>query len=170
MSEDLENTLRELGPEYARVVAKLRSVNEINSLGCAKRVMFRRSLYRFSRAVSVAAMVVMALGVLLLLGVNEKENGLKSDENHTINPYLLAFHDSVDKAIVEITRTQKPDGSWGSDYLSRQNATLLEKFDITSVAYRKALRYLRSRGMDTLTDAEFNYYKQLGADFNCNQL
>lgn len=165
MSEDLENTLRELGAEYVGVVAKLKSINELNSSGCVRRVILRRRFYCLSYVTSIAAMVVLALGLWMLLGVNERDNGIISDRKYNINPYSLAFQDSIDKAIIEIKRTQKPDGSWKSDILTRQNATVLMKVDKSSLAYRKAMRYLRSKGLSPLSEREFQSLKELSLLF-----
>ena len=49
--------------------------------------------------------------------------------------------------IVEIIRTQRPDGSWGNDFLTVQNALALERHGETGVPYRRAKRYLRSKGL-----------------------
>lgn len=61
-------------------------------------------------------------------------------------PYSLAG-EATPEAIVEIVRTQRPDGGWGSDFLTARNAAALAKADPSCVALRRALRNLRMRGI-----------------------
>ena len=70
-------------------------------------------------------------------------------------PYTLALTPTP-AAIDEIVRTQAADGSWANDFLTRQNAAALREVDATSVAYRKAVRYLRTKGLAPLTDDELH--------------
>ena len=55
-------------------------------------------------------------------------------------------------AVAEILRTQNADGSWQTDFLTRQNARLLASVDspAASLARRRALRNLRVRGLAEL--------------------
>jgi hypothetical protein len=164
MSEDLENTLMELGPEYAGTVARLRGAREAEPSGRAVRVL---RLVRLKRFACAAAMFAAAAGLLWVLGVDGTPGGgATACGEKCPNPYSLAFETPAGNALKEIKRTQNPDGSWISDHLTRQNAAVLRKFDVSSVACRKALRYLRSRGLEPFTDAEFRSYKAACDRFN----
>ena len=69
--------------------------------------------------------------------------------------YVLAY--SPDAATVAvIVRTQHADGSWDNDFLTRQNAAALRSAsgDAPRIAYRRAVRYLRAKGLAPLSDAE----------------
>ncbi len=69
------------------------------------------------------------------------------------SPYVLAY--GGEGSVDELVRTQRADGSWENDFLTRQNAAALRGSERASVAYRKAVRYLRSRGLAPLPDDEF---------------
>lgn len=158
MNADLENTLRELGPRYVGVVARLKASCEAEPSGRALRVLRRRK-FRPIAAGAIAAMLVAALGVCRMICGGFAVEEQPGSRFRSLNPYTLAFETSREDALAEIRRTQKPDGSWGSDHLTRQNAAALKRFDVSSVACRKALRYLSSRGLKPLSDSEFYSYK-----------
>ena len=52
-----------------------------------------------------------------------------------------------DKAVQEMIRTQRPDGGWANDFLTRQNAAALRLCpgEKAQIAYRRAVRNLRLR-------------------------
>jgi hypothetical protein len=54
-----------------------------------------------------------------------------------------------DRAVQEMIRTQRADGGWGSDFLTRQNAAALRLCagEDARLAYRRAARNLRLRGL-----------------------
>ena len=56
-----------------------------------------------------------------------------------------------DVAVQEMIRTQRPDGGWGNEFLTRQNAAALRVCggEAAQRAYRKAMRNLRLRGAST---------------------
>ena len=58
--------------------------------------------------------------------------------------------------VAAIVRTQHADGSWDNDFLTRQNAAALRAAsgDAPRIAYRRAVRYLRAKGLTPLSDAE----------------
>ena len=51
--------------------------------------------------------------------------------------------------VAEMIATQNPDGSWKNDFLTRRNAAALKVCGdpAAQVAYKKAMRNLRSRGV-----------------------
>ncbi|MBQ6137808.1 MAG: hypothetical protein IJI73_10615, partial [Kiritimatiellae bacterium] len=55
-----------------------------------------------------------------------------------------------------ILASQRADGSWTNDFITRQNAAALRRGESAAakVAYRRAVRYLRSRGLSPLSDEE----------------
>ena len=52
-------------------------------------------------------------------------------------------------SVSEMIATQNPDGSWQSDFLTRRNADALKDCadPAAQIAYRKAVRNLRVRGV-----------------------
>ena len=113
MSEDLENTLMELGPEYAGTVARLRVAREAEPSGRAVRVL---RLVRLKRFACAAAMFAAAAGLLWVLCVEGTPGGgATAGGAKCPNPYSLAFETPAGDALKEIKRTQNPDGSWISD-------------------------------------------------------
>ena len=146
MTKDLEETLRELGDEYRPVVARLRSAYTPawRSPACRRP---RRSAAPWAAALAAAA-------VLALLGVGALFRGGASEKVYTVratdaaHEYMLAIVRD-DAAVREMVRTQRPDGGWGSDFLTRQNAAALRLCtdDAAQVAYRRAMRNLRLRGV-----------------------
>lgn len=163
MSEDLENTLSELGPEYVSVVARLKSSGEVEPIGRAMDVFRKRKsrhlVYAIAAALAVATCLGWIVGNICAVEYSDK------DFVRSSNPYSLAFEKLDEKVLTEIKRTQNPDGSWINDHLTRQNAAVLKKIDVSSVAYKRALRYLRSRGLEPFTDAEFHSYKTASVSF-----
>ncbi len=166
MSADLDKTLGELGSEYAGVVARLKSSCEIEPRP-RKSAMSGRKLF-WPYAAALAAAVVLAV---MLSGVWRRDDvhqdgraelpaeppartaPLQTARIHS--EYSLAFNANEKDILNELVDTQNPDGSWGNDFLTRQNATALKKINQTSVAFRKAMRYLRSKGLRPLDDREF---------------
>lgn len=65
-----------------------------------------------------------------------------------LTAFMLAEEKSRE-AIDEIIRTQNPDGSWQTDFLTRRNADALLACSSpeAKLAYRKAMRNLRARGL-----------------------
>lgn len=149
MNADLQATLDELGPGYREMVLRMR-----------RNCDFSPAYSRRPRWKGVAAMYSAAAALVLALGFSVVFFSRSGDSSqpsrlaiHSLSsPYLLAYCGV--EATEEILRTQKADGSWENDFLTRQNAAALRGVATASVAYRKALRYLRSRGLAPLTDDE----------------
>lgn len=146
MTKDLEETLREMGPEYRTVVDRLVSAYEPVS---AEKLSDPPAV-RLGRIVGWSAAYLVAASLLVLVGVaalfRPTDAARSSSVGLPSNEYRLAQSRS-DAAVAEIIRTQNPDGSWKTDYLTRQNAAALKfcSSDAAQIAYRKAMRNLRVR-------------------------
>ena len=139
MTRDLEETLREMGPEYRAVVARLTE-------GLPRRTVRRRP--RLFAAAAVVAAVLLACGAVVW-----RMSGARPDADAAAVPsgpreYVLAEL-RTSEAVAEIVRTQRPDGGWATDFLTRQNALALrgETGAEARLAYRRAVRNLRLRGV-----------------------
>ena len=148
MTKDLEETLGELGAEYRQVVERLRS-----AYGPVRRspepVAPRRSVFAPWAVAALSAAVVLAvLGIGALFRGEEAAKVYTVRASDAAHEYMLAVVRD-DAAVQEMIRTQRPDGGWGSDFLTRQNAAALRlcKDEAAQLAYRKARRNLRLRGL-----------------------
>lgn len=164
MTEDFKETLNELGPEYIGVVNKLNKLGEIEPRNgrffAKKRVIFSRI------GVLLAASIALIIAMTFFFARSEgSEKEIPKVAISASKPYFLAFNLTDERSIEEIKRTQKPDGSWNNDLLTRQNATALMKVDKSSLAYRKAMRYLRSKGLSPLSEREFQSLQELSLLF-----
>ena len=133
MNRDLDEQLNEMGPEYRAVVARLRGGREAGTPPGSR--VFR--LVPYLTAASILAAV--GFGVLFLgLGDVRRET---RDTGFGAREYRA----SVDEMIA----TQNPDGSWQNDFLTRRNASALRASVSADarVAYKKAMRNLRARGL-----------------------
>ncbi len=156
MNADLEDTLRELGPGYREMVARMRRLGDRPPSAAA----WRKTAY------AAAAAAALAIGVAaVFVGA---QSGGEDGSARLRRPamYLLAYGGA--DAARELVGSQNADGSWANDFLTRQNAAALRGVDGASVAYRKALRYLRSKGLAPLTDEELRRRASLQADFAAN--
>ena len=164
MNADLENTVGELGPEYRDVVARLRAAREVEPMRfglkdlAPGRVADRRfpdlapgRTARSPLSYLVAASLVAALA-LAALYVAPRGGGAA---NVPLTVYTVAYA-PTEEALELIVASQRADGSWSNDFLTRQNAAALRASDDERmrVAYRRAVRYLRTKGLSPLTDAE----------------
>ena len=162
MSRDLEDTVAELGAGYGELVARLRAAYEVESRrdGSASGLPPPRRAWTAGwRTVSflVAASLLLALAVSALFVSGGGDAAAAGAPGFAFaapgrSAYTAAYRGRA--AAEEMVRSQKDDGSWGSDFITRQNAAALRDVEGATVAYRKALRYLRSKGLSPLTDAE----------------
>ena len=167
MTEDLEETLRELGPGYRevadRLVAAFRPADAKAVAASAPRraaAPVHKPSARRGRVVgwSVAYLVAASLLVFVGLGVVFRGGGPRGARpagrvftvraSAPMNEYALAAVGG-DDAVREIIRTQNPDGSWQNDFLTRRNAAALMGVadEEAKVAFKKAVRNLRVRGV-----------------------
>ena len=168
MSEDLDRTLSELGGEYISVVARLKTLHEVEPAGRMRTSPRKRTFWLASM---IAASLAVAVLSAVLLKRAEDSGDLASQSFASSRlPYMLAFSASDKNVLDEIKRTQNPDGSWMNDSLTRQNAAVLKKFDEKSLACRKAVRYLRFKGLRPLSDMEFRLLEESSARFSSSRL
>ena len=162
MNGDLEKTLDELGPEYRAVVARLKVAREVEpstrhqwrshestspALPGAG-TLFRRAGYL------AAASLLVALGLSIFL-----QDAAQSPRAPYAGAkvYTVAYAPTPE-ALEQIVASQRTDGSWANDFLTQQNAAALRASPDARLhlAYRRAVRYLRSKGLSPLTDEELS--------------
>lgn len=149
MTKDLEKTIAELGPGYGELVRRLRAAYEVERPAGKRRPIAVLPLAGALLAASLA--LVLFLPVFHVSG-NVPGVSSSMARASSSNPYRLA----VTSAISSIIATQNPDGSWANDYLTRQNAAALRAADSAGVPYKKALRYLKSKGLSPITPEELS--------------
>ena len=145
MNGDLEHQLVEMGPEFRRVVERLRAGREVTPsryLAGVVPLVRRARCQRFLLAASVVFAIAFAALFLSF------DRPMQSGEETVFNEYRLASLRS-EAAMREIIRTQNADGSWKNDFLTRQNAEALRLCNgkDARIAYKKAMRSLRLRGI-----------------------
>lgn len=140
MTKDLEETLNELGPEYRSVVGRLR----------APFAPPRRSPLPYLLAASLIA--VVGFSIWCLPGSECRREGSVASAPRV---YTVAYAND-EYALQAIVDSQQSDGSWSNDYLTMQNAAALRKAGdaASQIAYKRAVRYLRTKGLDPISDAE----------------
>ena len=143
MNKDLQATLDELGPEYHRLVREMKGPFEAE-------VPVRR-FPRWKVAYLAAAVVVIVLGLAVVFGPSSTVHP-RSAAPHI---YTIAYAATPD-ALEVIVAAQRADGSWENDFLTRQNAAALEGATdpMQRIAYLRAVRYLRKKGLSPLTASE----------------
>ena len=154
MNGDLERTLDELGPEYRAVAARLKSAREVEPSAklCTSPALpgagtfFRRFGYL------VAASLAVALGLSIFM---QDAANVPREPYAGVKVYTVAYA-PTEEALEVIVASQRADGSWSNDFITRQNAAALRASDDArmKIAYRRAVRYLRSKGLSPLTDDE----------------
>ena len=152
MNADLEKTVEELGPAYRDVVARLRASREVEPMRAGQKApapgRASRSPVSYLAAASLAA--ALALAVLYVA-----PRGGDAAAEVPLTVYTVAYA-PTEEALELIVASQRADGSWSNDFLTRQNAAALRASgdERMRVAYRRAVRYLRTKGLSPLTDAE----------------
>ena len=156
MSKDLEETLNELGPDYRAVVARLRKAKggedfrrkTIDVRGHKTRDGRRGGRPQVLRLPSnVLRPTLAAASLLVLIGLTVVH--LSQPQTSYLKPQTSSCPREYRATVAEMIATQNPDGSWQNDFLTRRNAEALKVCgDPTArIAYKKAVRNLRSRGM-----------------------
>jgi len=144
MTEDLKDTLAGLDAGCRAAAERLIAAREIPA---SRRVLSPG----FRGEWLVAASLAAALGIAVLYAARPSADHVSYPAAAPAvcpgNEYLLA-QTGGDDAIREIIRTQGADGGWKTEFLTKRNAAALEGCGRREarVAYRKAMRYLRSRG------------------------
>ena len=151
MNGDLESTLNELGPEYRDVVARLRSAREVEPSGTRAFSLPRTEWWRRAGYLAAASLAV-ALGLSIFM---QDAANAPREPYAGAKVYTVAY-DPTEEALEVIVASQRADGSWANDFITRQNAAALRASDDArmKIAYRRAVRYLRSKGLSPLTDDE----------------
>ncbi len=154
MNADLAKTIEELGPSYGALVGELRAMPEVDPSGTRRFVApdSRRLWTRLPRLAAASLALAMALAALLRWTGGAPEGAAPAPSS---TPYTLAFSLPSGGALDEMVRTQNADGSWANDFLTRQNAAALRGIGGARLAYRRAVRYLRMKGLSPMSDAEF---------------
>lgn len=150
MNADLERTVSELGPEYRDVVGRLRAAREIEPRvisdirSSSAGIFLRRAGYLAAASLFAA----IAFSILFQDAPQAKTFPVRS-------VYTVAYA-PTEEALEVIVSSQRADGSWTNDFLTRQNAAALRasREERMRIAYRRAVRYLRSKGLEPLTDDE----------------
>lgn len=133
MTKDLEATLSEMDGAHRRMVRRMQAA-------------FATAPWRRAyRAMLSAAALALVAALWATVVFWEGRHGQPSHPS----AFRLAS-DGGAAAIGEIIRTQNADGSWQTDFLTRQNARVLAgiRSADASLAYRKAMRNLRARGIN----------------------
>ena len=158
MNGDLESTLNELGPEYRDVVARLRSAREVEPARIGLNDLAPGRACSSSRAFWCRAGYLVAASLLVALGLSIF---MQDAANAPREPYAGAkvytvAYAPTEEALEIIVASQRADGSWSNDFITRQNAAALRcsEDERMKIAYRRAVRYLRSKGLSPLTDDE----------------
>ncbi len=151
MNGDLESTLNELGPEYRDVVARLRSAREVEPSGTRAFSLPRTEWWRRAGYLAAASLAV-ALGLSIFM---QDAANAPREPYAGAKVYTIAYA-PTEEALEIIVASQRADGSWSNDFITRQNAAALRASDDArmKIAYRRAVRYLRSKGLSPLTDDE----------------
>ena len=150
MTKDLEETLKELGDGYRPVVERLNTAYAPVPGACGfggsapRRRTARRWKIPLLAAAAVSALLMGAVAVFR--GGSAGENVYTVRAADAAHEYCLAIVRD-DKAVQEMIRTQRPDGGWANDFLTRQNAAALRLCpgEKAQIAYRRAVRNLRLR-------------------------
>ena len=153
MTRDLEETLRELGDGYRPVVERLlaayRGPCSVAMPSDVPRSGRTASAIAWGVSMLAAASLAAFLGFgLVFRDAAPAERVYSVRVSDAAREYQLAVVRD-DKAVQEMIRTQRADGGWGSDFLTRQNAAALRLCtgDDARLAYRRAARNLRLRNL-----------------------
>jgi hypothetical protein len=154
MTKDLEETLAELGPSYRAVVDRLTAARE--APGSVRRKLF-----------AVRAAALTAAGLLVLLGGAFWALSPAERRSPAGAFAYTAAYGAGAPAMARLVASQRADGSWESDFLTRQNAAALAGAAAPEgrIAYKKAVRYLRTKGLAPLTPQEFKARRTAAARF-----
>ena len=169
MSKDLEAQLEEMGGDYRAVVERLRRARDAEpdlaqrggrgtmSAGLIGGKRGPTAVWRAGNPwvlLAASLLILLGLGVIFRLQSDNRALRQAAKRAYTVRvtdaatEYSLAYLRN-DEAVKEMIRTQNADGSWKNDFLTRQNAAALKRCPSAEarVAYKKAMRNLRARGV-----------------------
>lgn len=155
MTKDLEQTLNELGPDFTpfarRVKAAYQPLDRVNFAALKTPHPGRATTWSVGYLVAASILVFIGLGVIFQ--AHHVQNQISSSSSRII--YTVAYA-PTEEALASIVHSQRADGSWENDFLTQQNAAVLRSSTRMEerIAYKKAVRYLRTRGLKPLTDEE----------------
>ena len=152
MTKDLEETLNGLGPGYRAVVDRLVAGAEAEIAPGRRAYAFTPRRFAHMRPMLAAAslLVVVGLAALLLRTGGPGAAGVSGFDPAAAAAHEYRLAEVCDgQSVDEMIRTQNADGSWRNDFLTRRNAAALAKCSgvEAKVAYKKAMRNLRVRGL-----------------------
>ena len=144
MNRDLDEQLNEMGPEYRAVVARLRAsggAEDFRRETRDGRRGFMSEVFRLKSYLTAASLLVLVGLSVLFLRTSDARLETRAAGAACPREYAM----TVDEMIA----TQNADGSWKNDFLTRRNAAALKVCGspAAQVAYKKALRNLRVRGI-----------------------
>lgn len=161
MNKDLEATLDELGPGCHAVVSRLKASRELESTGvvCCPPRPANLALRRAGYLVAASLLAAIALSTSLKDATKTPRSTFPSASAYTV------AYASTEEALETIVASQRADGSWSNDFLTRQNAAALRASgeERMRIAYRRAVRYLRTKGLAPLTDDELRARAEFAA-------
>lgn len=159
MSKDLEKTLDELGTDCRAVVSRLKAAREAEwrmANGKDRATDFwrcadgHRLVHRAGYLVAASLFAAIAFSIFFQDAAKAPRSPFSS-----ANVYTVAYA-PTEEALEAIVASQRADGSWSNDFLTQQNAAALRASgeERMRIAYRRAVRYLRTKGLAPLTDGE----------------
>ena len=158
MTKDLEDTLNELGPEYRSVVDRLLSMPSAPSTvpSAPSTRHYALGTRHYLLAASLLLVVGLAIWNFTSTTLHSSLLPLHSSPSSAPAVYTVAYA-SDEFALRAILDSQRSDGSWSNDYLTMQNAAALRRAhdEASQIAYKRAVRYLRTKGLGPLSDDEF---------------
>ncbi len=154
MNKDLVETVNELGPAYRELVCKIQQP-ETAAPSRREEVMFCRGARRGVRGLAAALALALVAAAVLCATFSTRQPGGSLNPSREFSQYTLAL-DLSPQALDRICAEQLPDGSWGNDFLTVQNASALRDCKEAQVSYKRALRYLRSKGLKPLSRQELD--------------
>ena len=142
MNKDLQATLKELGPDFRRLVREMKAPFEDRTAP--------RSGSGWKFGYLAAAVLAIVFGMTVWFRSAPAPNAAP-------RIYTIAYAATPD-ALRTIVASQRADGSWENDFLTRQNAAVLQNATIPDqrIAYLKAVRYLRRKGLAPFTESELS--------------
>ena len=164
MTKDLEDTLNELGPEYRSVVDRLLSMPSapgtvLSAPSTMHQALSARHYALGTRHYLLAASLLLVVGLAIWNFTSTTLHSslfpLHSSPSSAPAVYTVAYA-TDEYALRAILDSQRSDGSWSNDYLTMQNAAALRKAndEASQIAYKRAVRYLRTKGLGPISDAE----------------
>lgn len=155
MTKDLEETLAELGPGYREVVDRLQAAYRAPEAFALPKVAAERPRSGRITGWSVGYLIAASFLVFLGIGIAFRPSHTRQWSSAPCVVYTVAYAPN-EAALAAIVNSQRADGSWSNDFLTQQNAAALRGADgfAEQIAYKKAVRYLRSKGLRPLSDEE----------------